>query len=93
VSDIVNVTGNESPFNLLVEYGGMFLFEDEVPAPNEIVRIAEINCATILFPFVREAIAEITRRAGIGQMLLQPMNFVELYSTNHPDEAVTLPTE
>lgn len=93
VSDVVNVTGNESPFNLMVEYGGVFLFVDEAPAPNDIVRIAEINCATILFPFVREAIAEITRRAGIGQMLLQPVNFVELYNTNHPDESIGLPVE
>jgi len=77
----------------MVEYGGVFLFVDEAPAPNDIVRIAEINCATILFPFVREAIAEITRRAGIGQMLLQPMNFVELYNTNHPDEENGLSTE
>jgi len=86
VSDIVEVSGNEAPFNLMVEYAGIFLFENVLSDPADITRIAEMNCASILFPFAREAVAEITRRAGIGPMLLQPVNFVELYNTNHPQE-------
>lgn len=84
VSDIVEVSGNEAPFSLMVEYAGIFLFENVLSDPDVITRIAEINCASILFPFAREAVAEITRRAGIGPMMLQPVNFVELYNTNHP---------
>ena len=86
VSDVVEVSGNEAPFNLMVEYAGIFLFEEVLSDPDVITRIAEINCASILFPFAREAVAEITRRAGIGPMLLQPVNFVELYNTNHPQQ-------
>lgn len=86
VSDIVEVSGNEAPFNLMVEYAGIFLFENVLSDPDVITRIAEINCASILFPFAREAVAEITRRAGIGPMLLQPVNFIELYNANHPQE-------
>jgi preprotein translocase subunit SecB len=86
VSDIVEVSGNEAPFNLMVEYCGIFLFEGELSDPDDITRIAEINCASILFPFAREAVAEITRRAGIGPMMLQPVNFVELFKTNHPQQ-------
>lgn len=84
VSDVVEVSGNEAPFNLMVEYAGIFLFENVLSDPDDITRIAEINCASILFPFAREAVAEITRRAGIGPMLLQPVNFIELYNTSHP---------
>jgi preprotein translocase subunit SecB len=86
VSDVVEVSGNEAPFNLMVEYAGIFLFEDVLSDPDVITRIAEMNCASILFPFAREAVAEITRRAGIGPMMLQPVNFVELYNTNHPQQ-------
>ncbi len=86
VSDIVEVSGDEAPFNLMVEYGGIFLFEDVLSDPDDITRIAEMNCASILFPFAREAVAEITRRAGIGPMMLQPVNFVELFKTNHPQQ-------
>ncbi|MDO9067470.1 MAG: protein-export chaperone SecB, partial [Deltaproteobacteria bacterium] len=66
VSDVVEVSGDEAPFNLMIEYGGIFLFEGELTDTDEIRRIAEINCASILFPFAREVIAETTRRAGIG---------------------------
>jgi preprotein translocase subunit SecB len=86
VSDVVDVSGNEAPFNLLVEYGGIFLFENGLSDPDAIIRIAEINCAAILFPFAREAVAEITRRAGIGPMMLQPVNFIELYNANHSQQ-------
>jgi len=86
VSDIVEVSGDEAPFNLMVEYGGIFLFEDVLSDPDDITRIAEMNCASILFPFAREAVADITRRAGIGPMMLQPVNFIELYNANHPQE-------
>lgn len=68
------------------EYGGIFLFEGELCDPDVIRRIAEINCASILFPFTREVVAETTRRAGLGPMMLQPVNFVELYNMNHPQE-------
>lgn len=86
VSDVVEVSGIEAPFNLMVEYAGIFLFENVLSATDVITRIAEINCASILFPFAREAVAEITRRAGIGPMLLQPVNFIELYNANHPQQ-------
>ena len=86
VSDVISVSGDEAPFNLLIEYGGIFLFDGELSDPDVIRRIAEINCASILFPFTREVVAETTRRAGLGPMMLQPVNFVELYNTNHPQE-------
>lgn len=88
VSDVVEVSGDEAPFNLIIEYGGIFLFEGELADPDKIRQIAEINCAAILFPFAREVVAETTRRAGIGPMLLQPVNFPELYNNNHPQESI-----
>ena len=38
----------------------------------------DINAPAIIFPFVREEIAGLTTKAGIGTVLLQPVNFVEL---------------
>jgi preprotein translocase subunit SecB len=84
VSVIVDVSGDETPFNLMVECGGVFQLESVPERQEDLVWTAEINCAAILFPFVRETVAEITRKAGIGPMLMQPINFVELYNTNHP---------
>ncbi|MBK6835049.1 MAG: protein-export chaperone SecB [Bacteroidetes bacterium] len=37
-----------------------------------------INAPAIIFPFVREEIASLTSKAGVGGVLIQPVNFVEL---------------
>jgi hypothetical protein len=36
----VEVSGNEAPFNLMVEYAGIFLFENVLSDPDVITRIA-----------------------------------------------------
>lgn len=38
----------------------------------------DINAPAIIFPFIREEIANLTTKAGIGSILLQPVNFIEL---------------
>jgi preprotein translocase subunit SecB len=43
------------------------------------IRLARINCAAMIFPFLREAIADVTRRAGMSPLLLPPVNFLELF--------------
>lgn len=81
----VEVTGESAPLQVAVEVGGMFLFPRK-PAENKMGEIAEINCASILFPFVRETIADLTRRSGLPPFLLPPINFVEFYKNNHAEE-------
>jgi preprotein translocase subunit SecB len=66
------------PFEVGVHLVGQFLFS-EIPVQQELDQIVQVNCAAILFPFVREAIAELTRKGGIGPILLPPLNFVELH--------------
>ncbi|MBW1706391.1 MAG: protein-export chaperone SecB, partial [Deltaproteobacteria bacterium] len=45
---------------------------------KDVEPIAKINCPAILFPFLRECVADITRRAGFNPLILPPINFVEL---------------
>lgn len=66
------------PFEVGVNLIGVFLLS-EIPAQPDLDQIVHVNCASILFPFVREAIAELTRKGGIGPILLPPLNFVELH--------------
>ena len=65
-------------FEVSVLLVGVFLLS-EIPVQPELDQIVHVNCAAILFPFVREAIAELTRKGGIGPVLLPPLNFVELH--------------
>ena len=79
----VEVNCQDSPILLGVQYGARFNFKHKPEKPEDIAYIAEINCATIVFPFVREFIADLTIRAGLPPLLLPPVNFVDLYNKNH----------
>ena len=81
----VEISGEASPLNVFVEMGSLFQF-DKKPAALELSKIAEINCAAIVFPFAREVVADLTRRAGLLPFLIPPINFIELYKSNHSGE-------
>uniref|UniRef100_A0A831UB48 Protein-export protein SecB n=1 Tax=Geobacter metallireducens TaxID=28232 RepID=A0A831UB48_GEOME len=82
------VKGEDAPIVIKVAMGGLFNFKSKPEPGIELAKVAEINCAAILFPFVREVIADITRRAGLPPLLLSPINFVEMFNSNHPDTAI-----
>ncbi len=82
----VNVSGDNSPFSLDVTMGGIFTFKNALSEKDQIDHVAEINCASILFPFLREVVADLTRRAGYAPLLLPPVNFVDIYNQNHSEK-------
>lgn len=65
------------PFFLDVEGGGHFVFKDN-PDNNLINNVSTINCPAIIFPYIRETIADITRRAGFPPLHIPPINFINL---------------
>lgn len=73
----VTVGENGDPFLLDIDYQGLFLLNRRAKT-KEIEPFARINCPAILFPFVRECIADITRRAGLNPLILPAINFIEL---------------
>lgn len=75
----VDLSGNtEIPFSLMVEVGAIFVL-DSLPPPEELLRLQHVTCNAVLFPYLREAVSEITRRGGQTPVYLQPMNFLEMY--------------
>jgi len=69
------------PFDLSIECVGLFTFNerlDEYEA-DFIEEIASVNCAAIIFPYLRETVADLTRRAGFPPLHLPPVNFVEIF--------------
>lgn len=66
------------PFVFRIVMEGVFRFE-QIPADDELEKIVHINCTSIMFPFIRESIADLTRRAGIPPLILDPINFVAMY--------------
>jgi len=80
VSLRVEVSQLGLPFSLVVTMVGRFIFADSEVDAEKVVRIARINCASILFPFAREVVADVTRRGGFPSLLLPPINFVEVHN-------------
>ena len=58
-------------------YGGLFKL---VNVPEQALEpFLLINCPTILFPFLRRLVADITREGGFPPLLLDPIDFGGLY--------------
>ncbi len=73
---LIKIGGDDFPFELLMEYEGLFGLNKRT-SKRDADPICEINCPAILFPFLRECVAEITRRAGFAPLLLPSINFVK----------------
>ena len=65
------------PYYFEVQAGGLFKFK-EVPEEKLVKQFATMNCPAIIFPYLRETVADLTRRAGFPPLHLAPINFVEL---------------
>ncbi len=65
------------PYYFEVRAGGLFKF-DKLPTNKLLKQFAKINCPAIIFPYLRETIADLTRRAGFPPLHLDPINFIEL---------------
>ncbi|WP_353685157.1 protein-export chaperone SecB [Thermodesulfovibrio sp. 3907-1M] len=63
----------------------MFVF-DKIPEKDELERIVHINCSSIIFPFIRESIADLTIKAGLPPLILDPVNFVAMYESSKEKE-------
>lgn len=81
----VSLTSGNLPFYLSVEGFGVLTFNKE---PDELTlkNVSSINAPAIIFPYIRETIADITRRAGFPPLHLHPVNFVNLAKKAAPAE-------
>ncbi|MFA5354612.1 MAG: protein-export chaperone SecB [Thermodesulfovibrionales bacterium] len=77
---LVSLTSDseKQPFRFAVRWDGVFHF-DKVPRKDDAERFANINCAAILFPYIRESVADLIRRAGMPPLHVPPVNFVAMF--------------
>ena len=69
--------GESAAFVAEVEYCGLFTLENVPREHLEVVCLVE--CPRILFPFARRVMADVTRDGGYPPLLLDMIDFVELY--------------
>ena len=71
-------------FIIELDYAGVFT----VNAPKEHVEpILTIEAARLLFPFARSIIADITREGGFPPLVMQPVDFVQVYRSRQEHAA------
>ena len=67
-------------YNVELFYAGMFRLRG-VPQ-NMLQPVLFVDCPTILFPFVRRVLADVTRDGGFPPLMLDPIDFGRLYAQN-----------
>lgn len=75
----VKIEAPQLPFIMDVEIAGWFELNKVHLAENKLDKLVTINLNAVLFPFLRETVAECTRRAGFSPLLLPSVNFVKIY--------------
>ncbi|MGE0767532.1 MAG: protein-export chaperone SecB [Hyphomicrobiaceae bacterium] len=73
-------------FDIELEYAGLFKIENA--PPDVLDAVLHVQCPTLLFPFVRRIVADMTRDGGImPPLMLDPVDFGALYM--HKRQAAT----
>ncbi len=70
-------------------YAGLFKVQN-IPA-QALEPFLLINCPTILFPFLRRIVADVSREGGFPPLLLDPFDFGSLYMRRQQELAVNKP--
>jgi preprotein translocase subunit SecB len=90
------VSGEDPVFLVELEYAGIFTAAPM--APDALTPLLMIEGPRLLFPFARELIASTTRSAGFPPLLINPIDFADLYRQqlrqrqNAPAEGAAAPT-
>ncbi|MCF6197827.1 MAG: protein-export chaperone SecB [Hyphomicrobiaceae bacterium] len=77
-ADATNKAG--AIYKMEMVYGGLFRLAN---MPEHIRHpVLFVNCPTLLFPFLRRIIADLTREGGFPPLMLDPIDFAGLYQQN-----------
>ena len=77
--------GEQQMFLIELDQAGIFQLRN-IPA-EQMDLIQHIECPNMLFPYLREAVTDVTTRAGFLPVILTPINFAYLYQQKQAQEA------
>ena len=83
-------TEAETVFIIELVYGGVFEIGEQVPE-DSLRALLLIECPRLLFPFAREILSSATRDGGLPPLLLQPIDFIQLYRQKFAESEATAP--
>lgn len=82
--------GEQQMFLIELDQAGIFQLRN-IPA-EQMDLIQNIECPNMLFPYLREAVTDVTTRAGFLPVILTPINFAYLYQQKQAQEAANAGT-
>lgn len=69
--------GEKAAFIVELAYGGVFRIEN---MPQDVMQpLMLIECPRLLFPFARQILADATRNGGFPPLMLEPIDFGQIY--------------
>ena len=68
---------NEQMFLIEIDQAGIFQIRNI--SDDQVELLHNIECPNILFPYLREAVSDLTTRAGFMPVVLAPVNFAYLH--------------
>jgi preprotein translocase subunit SecB len=77
--------GDQQMFLVEADQAGIFQIRN-IPA-DQMDLIQNIECPNMLFPYLREAVTDLTTRAGFLPVILAPINFAFLYQQKQAQNA------
>lgn len=83
----INVKANHKQdllFIVELAYGGIFRLVN-VPKEQEKAMLS-VHCASMIFPYARKIIADMTQGAGFQPLMMDPIDFARLYYKRLADE-------
>ncbi|WP_110750181.1 protein-export chaperone SecB [Phyllobacterium leguminum] len=76
--------GKDVLFNVELVYGGAFHIQG---FPQEhVLPLLFIECPRLLFPFARQIIAEATRNGGFPPLMIDPIDFAQMFQQRMAEE-------
>lgn len=69
------IQNEEEVFSVHLKMTGVFMKEGTPTLSEEIFK--KVNAPAIIYPFIREQVSSICLKAGLGNVILPPVNFVE----------------
>lgn len=90
MSTVTCKIGEKVAYLIEVKHAGIFQAHN---IPNEEIEpLLAVTCPEIIFPYLREAVSEMTVRAGFPPLLLNPVNFLASYQRNKEQQAAPVTT-
>lgn len=77
--------GDQMVFKVQVQQAGIFRTTN-IP-DDQMNPFMEVHCPTVLFPYAREAVSNLVTRGSFQQLLLEPVNFQELYESSFEESS------